>query len=273
MGKVFISVKDINHTDYRWIDTRFSLQDAKEGIQKYESGHVSEAVYWNLDTDLSDLTKKEGRHPMAEKDSLIELFRKTGLSINDKIAVYDDGGSPFAARAWWILQYAGFKNSYIVIEGFEAIKEAGLSVDANTPNPKHSLVSPLWDEMIYAPRQFVEETVSGKTESILLDARSAERYRGETEPIDPIAGRIPGAFNFDWEQLKKDGLFNMDESVKVAMETVVDPSKEVTVYCGSGVTAAPLYAMLAENGYENIRLYVGSYSDWISKEGAKVEKD
>ena len=153
------------------------------------------------------------------------------------------------------------------------MKEAGFPVDNRTPEPLRTSVSPQWDETIYAPRQFVEETVAGKTASVLLDARSAERYRGEKEPIDPIAGRIPGALNFDWEQLKKEGVFNLDEAVKEQLHNVVNPAEEVTVYCGSGVTAAPLYALLKHNGYENVRLYVGSYSDWISQQGAKVEKD
>ena len=126
---------------------------------------------------------------------------------------------------------------------------------------------------LYASRQFVEETVAGETSSVLVDARSAQRYRGEQEPIDPIAGRIPGALNFDWEQLKKDGIYNLDENVKEQLAQVVDPIKQVTVYCGSGVTAAPLYAMLKHNGFDNVRLYVGSYSDWVSQEDAKVEKD
>jgi thiosulfate/3-mercaptopyruvate sulfurtransferase len=273
LANVFVSIKDIDHANSKWVDTRFSLQDADEGKKKYTKSHVTGAVYWDLERDLSDMTKSEGRHPMPEKTALTELFRTSGLSIDDHIIVYDDGGSPFATRAWWLLQYAGFNNSFIALEGFEAMKEVGLSVDNRTPEPQRTSVSPQWDETIYAPRQFVEETVAGKTESILLDARSAVRYRGENEPIDPIAGRIPGALNFDWEQLKKEGVFNLDGAVKEQLHTVVKPAEEVTVYCGSGVTAAPLYALLKHNGYENARLYVGSYSDWISQQQAKVEID
>ncbi len=273
MTKVFVSIKDIDYDKTKWIDTRFSLQDAEEGIQKYTKSHLTGAVYWNLERDLSDMTKLEGRHPMPEKTALTELFKTSGLSIDDHIIVYDDGGSPFATRAWWLLQYAGFKNSFIALEGFEAMKEAGFPVDNRTPEPLRTSVFPKWDETIYAPRQYVEEIVAGETASTLLDARSAVRYRGENEPIDPIAGRIPGALNFDWEQLKKEGVFNLDDAVKEQLHTVVKSSEEVTVYCGSGVTAAPLYALLKHNGYEFARLYVGSYSDWISKEGAKVKKD
>lgn len=273
MAKVFVSVKDIDFDETKWIDARFSLQDAEEGQRKYEESHVTGAIYWNLDRDLSDMKKSQGRHPIPAKEALIELFRNSGLSLDDQLVVYDDGGSPFAARAWWLLQYAGFKNSFIAHEGFGKIKEAGVPMDNETPQPLRTSVSPEWDEKIYAPRQFVEDTVAGETASILLDARSVERYRGETEPLDPIAGRIPGALNFDWERLKKEGVFNLNEAVKEQLHDVVNPAEEVTVYCGSGVTAAPLYAMLKHNGYESTRLYVGSYSDWISKEGVKVEKD
>lgn len=272
MANVFVSVKDINYDLTKWVDTRFSLNYATEGQRKFDENHVAGGVYWNLEHDLSDMSKTAGRHPLPEKEALTRLFRKSGFSINDQIAVYDDGGSPFAARAWWLLQYAGFKKSFIVLEGFEAIKEAGIPVDNIGPRPQPSFVTPEWDEAIYAPRNFVEETVAGKKESVLLDARSAERYRGETEPLDPIAGRIPGALNFDWEQLKESGIFKLDEAVKMQLNKVVNPLDEVTVYCGSGVTAAPLYAMLKEQGYEFVRLYIGSYSDWISRAGTEVER-
>lgn len=273
MTNVFISVKDVDFATTKWIDTRFSLQDVQEGKRKYALSHVTGAVYWDLERDMSEMTKIAGRHPMPEQEALTALFRASGLSLDDQIVIYDDGGSPFAARAWWLLQYAGFTNAVIALEGFEAITQAGIPVDGQALEPVASSVSPVWDEGLYASRQFVEETVAGETSSVLVDARSAQRYRGEQEPIDPIAGRIPGALNFDWEQLKKDGVYNLDETVKAQLAQVVDPAQQVTVYCGSGVTAAPLYAMLKHNGFADVRLYVGSYSDWISQEDAKVEKD
>ena len=272
MADVFISIKDLEFSETKWVDTRFSLQDAEAGKQKYKESHITGAVYWDLEDDLSDMTKSNGRHPLPEKAALTELFRKSGLSIGDHIVVYDDGGSPFATRAWWFLQYAGFKNSVIALEGFDALKEAGFPVDDDIPEPMKTSVSPQWDETIHASRRYVEETIAGETASILLDARSAERYRGEQEPIDPIAGRIPGALNFDWERLKIDGSFNLDEGIKEQLYDIVNPAVEVTVYCGSGVTAAPLYAMLKQQGYEKVRLYVGSYSDWISREETEVER-
>lgn len=271
-GGVFKSIQNVAHDDYKWIDARFSLQDEKEGKRKYAESHVKGAVHWDLNEDLSDMTKKNGRQPMPDKTALIDLFNRSGLELEDSILIYDDGGSPFAARAWWFLQYAGFKHAFIAIEGFDRIKKMGIPVDGNTPRPERTSVEPEWDESVYASRQFVERTVSGETDSILIDARAAERYLGETEPIDRIAGHIPGAVNFDWDRLKEDGAFRFDDAVRHELAAVANPSDEITVYCGSGVTASPLYVMLAHYGYENVRLYIGSYSDWVSHEGAEVEK-
>lgn len=272
MGEVFKSIKDMDISNAKWIDARFSLQDSESGRKKFEQGHSKGAIYWHLEDDLSDMTKKAGRHPLPDKESLTSLFRKSGLDLDDKILIYDDGGSPFAARAWWILQYGGFKNSFIVTEGFEEIAAYGVPVSQNTDMPEPSNVVPVWDDAIFAPRELVEMTVEGKTGNVLLDARSAERYRGEVEPIDRIAGRIPGALNFDWEQLKKEGSFNLHKEVGEQLSQVVKQDEEVVVYCGSGVTAAPLFAMLKQKGYEHVKLYVGSYSDWISREVVEVEK-
>lgn len=272
MGNVFISVNDITHTDYKWIDARFSMKNAESGKEQYKASHVVGAVHWDLVDHLSDSTKNEGRNPMPEKKALIELFQTSGLALEDDIIVYDNGGSPFAARAWWILQYAGFKSARISYEGFEAIEKAGIPVTSEVSQLTKTTVQPNWNEAIYAARPYVEGIVAGKNESLLLDARAANRYRGEVEPLDSVAGRIPGALNYDWEQLVSDGAFLFNEETKNQLDQIATSAKEVTVYCGSGVSATPVYAMLAHYGHENIRLYVGSYSDWISVEGAEVEK-
>lgn len=271
MTNVFIGIKDLEDKAYKWIDARFSLKDAELGKKKYEESHVENAIHWDLNDDLSDLSKEGGRQPMPNKEALVELFQASGLMLEDPIIVYDDGGSPFATRAWWFLQYAGFKNASILLEGFEEIKQAGIPVTAATSQPVRTTVEPIWNESIYASRDFVEKTVSGEINNTLIDARAANRYLGETEPLDRIAGHIPGALNFDWEQLKKDGKYYFDDTIKNKLAEMVKTTEETTVYCGSGVTASPLYAMLAHYGYDNIRLYVGSYSDWVSKEDAPVE--
>lgn len=272
MIDVFISVKDIFVGEFKWIDTRFSLAEADAGRKKYEESHIAGALYWDLNKDLSDLSIDAGRHPLPSKEKLVELFERSGLYIDDPIIVYDDGGSPFATRAWWILQYAGFTKAFIALEGFETMKNYNIPVNSEKPAPKRTTVAPNWNEDIYATREEVAEIVENGEGETLLDARAAKRYRGEVEPLDKVAGHIPGALNFDWEQLKENGAFQLTESVQGKLADTLKDEKNITVYCGSGVTAAPVYAALKQFGYDDVRLYVGSYSDWISKENAPIEK-
>lgn len=274
MGNVFISIDEIgvqNVGNFKWIDARFSLQNPALGREKYEQSHVEGAVHWDLDVDLSNAKNGDGRHPLPTEQQLIELFETSGLQLEDQIAVYDDGGNPFATRVWWVLQYAGFKHARIVLEGFDTLQEKGVPVQVGKPNVERTTVAPVWNEAIYADRNFVENIVAGEEQTTLIDARAAARYRGEHEPLDRIAGHIPTALNFDWEQLKKDGQYNLDETVKKQLEQVIDGQESLAVYCGSGVTATPLYAMLKHHGFDNVRLYIGSYSDWVSKDDAPIE--
>ncbi|MDI7741356.1 sulfurtransferase [Lysinibacillus fusiformis] len=259
MGKVFVAAQDIKYG--RLIDTRFNLQDREWGKQAFQNGHIQGAIYWDLEKDLSDMAKNDGRHPMPSKEQLQQLFEQAGLNYDDIIYVYDQGGAPFAARAWWMLKYAGFPKVYIVNGGYEALKEAGLAVSADAPDYEPTNLTITWNESIYSSRTDVKNIVDGHHKALLLDARSAERYRGENEPIDKVAGHIPTAQNFDWEQLKHGAELHANEQ----LFSKFNPNEEIVVYCGSGVTASPLYAILADSGYVNLKLYVGSYSDWITE--------
>lgn len=265
MTKVFVTVDEIQ-VPARFIDARFDLSDSKRGQALYNEEHIKGAVYFDLEQHLSDMTKKAGRHPMPEKEKLIDLFESVGLALTDTIYIYDQGGSPFATRAWWMLSYAGFKKVYIVNGGFTSLKEAGFEMEAGTVSYERSTIIPQWNEESYASREYVKAITIGETDALLLDARAAARYRGEMEPLDPVAGHIPTAENFDWEQVKQGNALAPTEALLQA----VPKEDEIVVYCGSGVTASPLYAVLKEAGYKNVRLYVGSYSDWITEH--EVEK-
>lgn len=259
MGKVFVAAEAVKAG--RFIDTRFNLQNRDWGKQAFQDGHIQGAVYWDLEKDLSDMAKTEGRHPMPSKEQLQQLFERCGLNYEDDIYIYDQGGTPFAARAWWMLKYAGFPKVYIVNGGLEALEQAGLTVtDEELTYPATNLTLQ-WNESIYSSRADVKGIVDGAQTGLLLDARSAERYRGENEPIDKVAGHIPTAKNFDWEQLKQGTQLHANEQLL----TELKKDEEIIVYCGSGVTLSPLYAILADSGYENLKLYVGSYSDWITQ--------
>lgn len=255
----------------KWIDARFSLQDPLAGEFVYRSGHIKGAVHWDLEKDLSDMQTSGGRHPLPDHDALTELYQRSGIELDDEIIIYDNGGEPFAARAWWVLQYGGFTNVHISLEGYEGLVETGEAFETEIPVFERSSVRPQWNESILALKEDVRQLVDEKSEEVLLDARAGERYRGEHEPLDPIAGHIPSAQNFDWAQLVKEGMFEIAGEGICQLERMVKKDQSVTVYCGSGVTAAPLYAMLKEKGYSHVRLYAGSYSDWISEGDLPVE--
>jgi thiosulfate/3-mercaptopyruvate sulfurtransferase len=264
MGTVWKSANELVSSPIRWVDTRFSLQDAKVGRNLYEQGHIRGAVYLDLEKDLSDMTKTSGRHPLPDKESMQELFESHGFEYGDHIVIYDQGGMPFAARAYWMFCYAGFPHVTLVREGYEALVELGVEVTTAEPSYTKSSLNLQWNEDIFSTRQQVKE-VSDGNQGVLLDARSAPRYAGKHEPIDNVAGHIPSARNLDWELLKEENQFKEIPDILSEIESVVDKHEEITVYCGSGVTAAPLYAMLKEAGYPKVKLYVGSYSDWITQ--------
>ncbi|WP_213423135.1 sulfurtransferase [Bhargavaea massiliensis] len=273
MTDVFKSVDDLSEGYYKLIDARFTLGDPEAGRQAYEEGHIAGAVYWDLEKDMSDMASENGRHPMPSREHLTELYRRSGLSLDDRILIYDGGGEPFAARAYFLLRYGGFTQALILKEGFGGLRMAGYPVDAEPCRPQISNVTPDWQEHLLASREDVKKISEGHEEGVLLDARAAERFRGEYEPLDPVAGHIPGARNYDWTRLKKGKYFDSGEIVEQELREAVANDEPVTVYCGSGVTAAPLYAMLDHIGKKNLRLYVGSYSDWVSDPDNPVEKD
>jgi thiosulfate/3-mercaptopyruvate sulfurtransferase len=265
--KVFIDTNDT--AQYRWIDARFDLKDAEAGSSRYAEGHVKGALFWDLEKDLSDMSASGGRHPMPSQEQLAELIHASGLQPSDSVIVYDQGGAPFAARAWWLLKYAGFKNAFISKRGFEALKADGIEVTAEVPEFPRTETALAFDEALYADQDYVKGIIEGDELGVLVDARSAKRYAGIEEPIDPVAGRIPGARNFDWEKLVSNHQFKE----KVDFSEVLQKQEPAVIYCGSGVSAAALFAALAEGGHEAVRLYVGSFSDWISDPANVVEID
>lgn len=270
MTNVFINWEDIQPEKVQFIDTRFDLSNKAAGREMYDAGHLEGAIYWDLEQDLSDMASVEGRHPMISKEKMTKLSRQAGLQLEDGIVIYDQGGSPFALRAYFLLEWAGFTNVHVLREGYETVK--GLfRVSKEQPVIPVSDIVPDWKDAIYLDVEDVKKVVAGESAGQLVDARAAFRYKGESEPIDPVAGHIPTAINFDWEQLKQDGKFLEKELLEDQLQHVTDKNKPVIAYCGSGVTAAPLYASLKEAGYSVVKLYVGSYSDWIREN--EVERD
>lgn len=264
---VFIETTDTEN--HKWIDARFDLKNSSAGRKLYEEEHVAGAVFWDLEKDLSDMSATDGRHPMPSSEQLTELIQSSGFDKSDSIVIYDQGGSPYAARAWWLLKYAGFDKVHISQTGFAQLKEQGIAVSAEIPKPQRTKIEPDFISDIFADQAYVKNVISGDELGVLIDARSAARYAGLEEPIDPVAGRIPGARNLDWAQFVSKGEFQLSEDIS----HIVQKHEPAVVYCGSGVTAAALYAIMAEKGYDQLKLYMGSFSDWITDAENVVEFD
>lgn len=253
----------------KWIDARFDLKDAAAGRKMYEKEHVAGAVFWDLEKDMSNMTAHDGRHPMPTDEQVTQLIQKSGLKQSDSIVIYDQGGAPYAARAWWLLKYAGFEQISISNKGFDALKQQGILVSTELPAIQATETVLEFNYEIFADQAYVKKVINGDELGVLVDARSAERYAGLNEPIDPVAGRIPGARNLDWAQFVSGSEFQLSED----FSHIVQQHEPTVVYCGSGVTAAALYAIMSEKGYDQLKLYMGSFSDWITDAENVVEFD
>ncbi|MGD1936925.1 MAG: sulfurtransferase [Cyanophyceae cyanobacterium] len=248
------------------VDTRFSLANPPQGRQQYDAGHIPKAVYLDLDQDLSGpIQSHGGRHPLPDWGVFSEKLSQIGIQSNPptKVVVYDDSRFVFAARLWWMLRYLGHSQVAILDGGIKAWKAAGLPLDLETPgrSPGNFVPAPQTHWVMDI------ETVKQRKELpgvMLVDSRSPERYRGEVEPIDPVAGSIPGAANAFWQQVTTEEGYLKDRKTLAQHWEIFDLDEEVIFYCGSGVTACVNLFSLAAIGHRIYKLYPGGWSDWCS---------
>ncbi len=278
MHTTLIDVQTLNrhhrNPDWRVIDARFSLADAGQGVREYGEGHVPGALYAHLDDDLSGsiIRGETGRHPLPSVERAVEVFSRLGIDGSVQVAVYDGSGGSTAARVWWMLRWLGHDAVAVLDGGWQAWTGAGLPVSRDVSR--------------VAPRNFVPNVrahlvtdVDGvdrhrkDAEWAVLDARTPERFRGEQEPIDPVAGHIPGATcaTFD-ANLGEDGCFRSPEELKRRFEGLFGgvPADRVINYCGSGVSACHNLLAIAHAGLGDAVLYPGSWSEWITDEDRPI---
>ena len=247
------------------LDVRYRL-GGPPGRPDHDAAHVPGAVFADLDTDLAGPPGPDGRHPLPEPARLQSVLRRAGIGDGSRVVAHDDGNGSIAARAWWLLRWAGFPADRVAVldGGWAAWLAAGLPTTAepSRPEPGDVTVRPGGMPVIDA-----DEAAALARRGVLLDARAAARYRGEVEPVDPRAGHIPGARNVATADLVgPDGTWlPPDELAKrFAVEGV--GGGEVAAYCGSGVTAAALVLGVERAGLRPperpIALYVGSWSNW-----------
>lgn len=250
--------------DFVIIDCRFRLNDPEFGKNEYLRDHIIGAYYAHLDNDLSDpvVPGITGRHPLPSLEKLDNLFSSYGIEKGKQVVVYDDMGGAIAARLWWLLKWVGHLEVAVLDGGYQAWKKANRKISSEIPKYIEGIVfksKPDFSMLIEA-QQFEK----GFSDQIgLVDCRTEERYLGVHEPIDPVAGHIPGAINIPHNsQLDEEGKWKSAEEVRLNFKNT--SFLEFAFYCGSGVTACFNILAMEYAGLGRGKLYAGSWSHWIT---------
>jgi len=245
------------------LDCSFDLADPTAGERSYREGHLPGALYAHLDRDLSGpKTGHNGRHPLRERGDYAHWMGATGIAPGTPVVVYDRQGGTFATRAWWVLRWMGHADVAVLDGGLPAWQTAGgtLSTDlpAPTPRPAYPAQPPA------LPTLDADQLQARLPELRVIDARAPERYRGEVEPLDAVAGHVPGALNrFFKDNLQADGRFKPAEQLRAEFTPLLD-GRPVVHQCGSGVTACHNLLAMEVAGLNPGALYPGSWSEWSS---------
>ncbi|MFY1586054.1 sulfurtransferase [Micromonospora sp. WMMD734] len=245
------------------LDVRWRLA-GPPGRDDYVAGHLPGAVFVDLDTDLCGPPGAAGRHPLPDPAALQAALRAAGVRTGHPVVVYDDGDGLAAARAWWTLRWAGHRQVRVLAGGWAAWCAAGLpyTVEVPTVTPGDVTVRPGALPVLDAD---AAAALAAADDGVLIDVRAAPRYRGETEPIDPVAGHVPGAVNLPAPGYVTEGRYPAADVLRDRFAAVgVRADAPVGAYCGSGVTAAQAVLALHLAGRPDAALYVGSWSGWVA---------
>lgn len=233
--------------------------------RRYEEGHLPRAVFVDVDRDLSaPRSPDSGRHPLPTPQDFAAAMSRLGIGDGTAVVAYDDAGGAYAARLWWMLRATG--HEVAVLDGGLAAWEGPLEAGPERSRPPTTFTARPWPEELLAGAEDVERA-RRDPHSLVVDARAPERYRGEVEPIDPVAGHIPGARNapFAGNLDPATGRFLLPEELRRRYEALgVGRAREVIVYCGSGVTSCHLLLAMEVAGLPRARLYPGSWSEWVA---------
>jgi len=251
----------------------------KDAYQNYLTKHIKGARFIALDKDLAEIEDNAaygGRHPLPSVDKFAETLLNLGISKDDNLIVYDDkNGANAAARAWWMLKSFGFKEVQVLDGGFQAAEKENVEFSSGeeTFEKAEFIKKEKW-LLPVVNLEAVENELTNNSATV-IDVRDAYRYKGESEPIDLVAGHIPGAINIPFsENLDKNGNFLKPETLKEKYsELLKNKPQNLIIYCGSGVTACHTILALDYAGFQMSSLYVGSWSEWSRRKGKEITKD
>lgn len=258
------------------VDCRFALADPGQGEREFLEAHIPGAVYASLDRDLSDLSKQGlGRHPLPEPEAFAQTLARWGWRLGMRVVAYDDaGGALAAARLWWMLDAAGIAAS-VLDGGWQSWREAGLPTESGEAAPLPA--APV--EFRFDPTRVVFydelESLRQQPGTLLLDARAAPRFRGESEPIDRVGGHVPGAGNRPFSQnLDSSGRFKPAKMLRAEWDAALGgrAPRDVVHMCGSGVTACHNLLAMEAAGLHGSRLFAPSWSGWVGDPSRPVAR-
>jgi thiosulfate/3-mercaptopyruvate sulfurtransferase len=257
------------------VDCRFDLKDTSAGERAYETAHVPGAVYADVDRDLSaPKTGTNGRHPLPEVDIFVATLGRLGIDASTQVVVYDQDSGGFASRLWWMLRWLGHDGVALLNGGVAKWAAEGRPTKSGVEARPRRVFVPHVQRQMMADATDVEGMV-GKSGWRLIDARAPERFRGEVEPVDKVAGHIPGAVNVPFlENLDANGTFRSpaDLAERFRNASGSTPTDHLVVYCGSGVTACQNLLALEHAGMHGAKLYPGSWSEWSSDPSRPMTK-
>jgi len=260
-------------------DCRFVLStspdDRDAGRSAFAEGHIPGAHYLHLEDDLSSpITPDSGRHPLPDPEDLLAKLKGCGLRADRQVVLYDASGGAFAARGWWLLRWLGHTSVAVLNGGWQAWLAAGEPMESGVladPVASPGAAAHCDADALVSAGQLQHALESDGC--LLVDARAGERFRGEVEPLDPVAGHVPGAANLPFTDHLIDGRFRDAEQLRQRWLALLDgrPSSEVVHMCGSGATACVNMLTMEHVGLSGSRLYAGSWSEWIRDPSRPVE--
>lgn len=266
--------------DWRVVDCRFDLASPEKGWSEYLAGHIPGAVYAHLDRDLaSPVTEHTGRHPLPQPDEFSLTLGRLGIARDTHVVAYDHGSGAIASRLWWLMRWMGHPSVRLLDGGLAAWQRAELPLDTSIPEIEPTRYRGNPDPRMAVTTEDVERALASGNPLPLVDAREPARFEGRTEPIDQVAGHIPGARNLPFSSnLGPEGEWRSPAELSEAWERVLGPPHRVpegdrgrlAVMCGSGVTACHLVVSAGLAGRPLPRLYAGSWSEWIREPGRPV---
>ncbi|OQR55882.1 sulfurtransferase [Bacillus sp. CDB3] len=264
----------IEDENVRIIDCRFDLANPNWGREKYEEEHILHALYFDLNLDLSSpVTEHGGRHPLPNIEEFADKLSQAGIDEHTIVIAYDSQAGANASRLWWLLNYVGHEKVYILDGGFPAWQEKRLPVTKEIPIVTRKTFKASIQDHMLVTMETVRENILAGADVTLIDSREPKRYAGVEELVDPKAGHIPTAVNYFWKDgILESGRFKNNEEQQGRFQNL-DKEKETIVYCGSGVTACPNIVALKLAGFQNVKLYAGSWSDWISYPENQIVKE